>query len=83
MIGYISLKDDIKLIKKPLFITDFEIVSYNEYPCQGISNGGNYKVITSVRRLSDNIVFKIGDYIQEGCIININIKNFKIYLDIK
>ena len=39
--------------------------------------------IHSVKRLSDGIIFKIGDYIEEGIIINIIIKNFKIYLDIK
>ena len=39
--------------------------------------------IHTVKRLSDGIIFKIGDYIEEGIIINIIIKNFKIYLDIK
>src|SRR5690606_8522332 len=40
---------------------EFEILKRQTYPCQGASNGGNYQVIESVKRLSDGEVFTIGD----------------------
>jgi|TARA_R110000851_G_scaffold17664_3_gene55888 hypothetical protein len=88
--------------KKPLFTTDFQILSFkspdfkyileylpetnkyaNDFKQVSLENCLKYHNIQSVKRISDNIIFKVGDYIEEGCIINIIIKNFKIYLDIK
>jgi len=65
--------------KKPLLTTDFEVIDWE-------NDKENFHIgdtILSVRRKSDNVTFKIGDYIKEGRIINIIIKNSKIYLDIK
>lgn len=71
--------------KEPLFTTDFEVTIWSnpDQPNEhSLIDRGNWN-IQQVRRLSDNVRFKIGDYIKEGRIINIIIKNFKIYLDIK
>lgn len=40
---------------------DYEILKSYMCPSQGISNGRPFEVVTEVKRLSDNKVFKIGD----------------------
>jgi len=62
-----------KTIRFSGYISDFTV--------EDLIKNRNFK-IHSVKRPKDNIIFTIGDYVQEGRIINIIIKKDLIYLEI-